>query len=158
MFGQLDELVPLLFLRVVHQRHEIVMEGSRVDAIAFSDKADRACLQIDVVQRHSGFGNAAALSHCDEPTHRLNLPVAASDRQRLEMSGQILPRRRSVQRFESNDFLRGVGFVVVERRANHERALGVRFMHRAAAVAQGFLSEPLRISARFRALRPRVAV
>ena len=55
---------------------------------------------------------------------------------------------------EWDNFRSCEAFVFVERRTNDTRSSRIGFMHGAAGVSKGFLSETLRIPARFRALRP----
>src|ERR1700680_3561026 len=47
---KINELVPLLFLRRYHQRHELVVQRGSVNAVTFSEEAYRLPLEIDIAQ------------------------------------------------------------------------------------------------------------
>lgn len=67
VFREIDKLLPLLFSGTPNEGNEVSVKRGCMNAVAFGGKADGAALQIDVLQRHGGFGNSTTLSHCHEP-------------------------------------------------------------------------------------------
>src|SRR5215831_15886672 len=47
---------------------EVVVQRGAVDFASFAAERDRSSFQVDIAQRHCGFGNAASLTHRDQPT------------------------------------------------------------------------------------------